>query len=129
MLEIFQQLVEKSSAATTGRDRRCPKCGMTFNEFKAKGRFGCPHDYDVFERRLVPLLQRVHGSSDHQGESEELPESAAVSSPEQDELRQLRHELQQVVAREEYEEAARLRDRIQLLEQQLAEETGSGGDG
>ena len=29
----------------------CPACGIKYMEFKAEGRLGCPHDYEVFQRR------------------------------------------------------------------------------
>lgn len=45
----------------------CPHCGMTLAEFRAKGRLGCPHDYEVFREHLDPLLQRIHNASAHVG--------------------------------------------------------------
>ncbi len=36
----------------------CPDCGIKFMEFRAGGRLGCPHDYWVFSKGLMPLLQR-----------------------------------------------------------------------
>ena len=65
MLEVFQQFMEKSSSGRRRGDRACPECGMTFTEFKQKGRFGCSRDYDEFLSRLVPLLQRIHGAAEH----------------------------------------------------------------
>jgi len=41
----------------------CPDCGIKFMEFRAEGRLGCPQDYRVFGRGLLPLLQRVHGAT------------------------------------------------------------------
>src|SRR5262249_40574047 len=38
----------------------CPECGIKYMEFKAEGRLGCPHDYQVFHTALEPLLQRIH---------------------------------------------------------------------
>ena len=34
-------------------------------EFRADGRLGCPHDYEVFRVGLEPLLQRIHRSGRH----------------------------------------------------------------
>lgn len=117
MLEFLQQFME---SATRLRDRQCPECGMTFTEFKAKGRFGCAHDYDVFLSRLLPLLERMHESSEHTESVAGLP---AVSAPEpvtappaEGELARLRRELKRAVDQEQYEKAAALRDKIRELE-------------
>jgi protein arginine kinase activator len=98
----------------TGRGRRCPECGITFEEFRAKGRFGCPRDYEAFEDLLGPVLDKLHGSREHRGR---LPRGTpAVGPPPGDRLLSLRRELQQAVKAEEYERAARLRDEIQRAE-------------
>ncbi|MBM4015791.1 MAG: hypothetical protein FJ293_12625 [Planctomycetes bacterium] len=146
VLAVFKELVDKASTVSRTRDRQCPECGITFAEFKAKGRFGCAHDYDAFLARVVPLLERVHGASEHLGPGDAvaaaavpdpsatasgaapaapapvLPPPARKSAADQaaQELKRLRRELVRVVKSEAYEEAARLRDRIQALEKDLA---------
>ncbi len=35
----------------------CPDCGLKFMEFRAGAGLGCPHDYQVFARGLLPLVQ------------------------------------------------------------------------
>jgi protein arginine kinase activator len=90
----------------------CPHCGIKYIEFRVKGRLGCPADYDVFERGLLPLLQRIHGSTEHHGKR---PQRGRAAGPES-ELARLRRELQAAVKSEQYEEAARLRDLIRAKE-------------
>ena len=121
MLEIFHQLVEKTGGSGKSRDRSCTGCGITFSEFKAKGRFGCAEDYEAFQSRVIPLLERIHGSSEHVAEAEE----DCAEEHEQAELRRLRLDLNRVVKNEEYEEAARIRDQIQQLERLLEGEGGA----
>jgi protein arginine kinase activator len=92
----------------------CDACGLRFVEFRNSGRLGCPHDYDSFRDELVPLLESIHGDAKHQGKTpRRLPKAKAA----QHELGQLRRHLQQAVTAEDYEEAARLRDRIKRLEE------------
>ena len=43
---------------------RCPECGITYAEFKAKGRLGCANDYEVFRGELLRLLEKMVGPSD-----------------------------------------------------------------
>ena len=94
--------------------RQCPHCGLKFLEFRNAGRLGCPHDYEVFREELLPLLENIHGEPKHVGKSpRRQPRTGKIRT----ELAQLRKQLQQAVNRENYEEAARLRDRIKHLEE------------
>ena len=88
-------------------------------EFKNAGRFGCPHDYDVFREPLLPLLERIHRGSKHVGK---VPANALRLAALQTELRELRQQLRSAVEQEAYEEAARLRDVIRQKEK--ADEPG-----
>jgi len=93
--------------------KQCEECGIKFVEFRNTGRLGCPHDYDSFRQELVPLLESIHGDAKHQGKSPRRQPKAKVA---QAELSQMRKKLQQAVTDENYEEAARVRDRIKELE-------------
>jgi len=83
-------------------------------EFRNTGRLGCPQDYRVFRDELVPLLENIHGETRHSGKS---PRRAPLSQQIQSELMQLRNKLKNSVNKEDYEEAARIRDRIRKLEE------------
>lgn len=85
---------------------RCPDCGIGFMEFRTGGRLGCPNDYALFQAGLLPLVRRTHGASRHVGKRPARISAAAAAR-----LR-LRSELREAVAREDYEAAARLRDRL-----------------
>ena len=91
----------------------CPVCGISFREFRSKGRLGCPNDYDTFQAELVPLLETIHGETEHIGR---MPGSVPADRRRHAELVRLRQELKNAVAEENYEEAARIRDRIRELE-------------
>ena len=94
----------------------CPNCGITFREFRSQGRLGCPHDHIAFSRELMPLLENIHGETQHAGK---LPKRAPDASQRQYQLIKLRNELRTAVEDEEYERAARLRDEITQLEADL----------
>jgi protein arginine kinase activator len=96
----------------------CPACGIKYMEFRAEGRLGCPHDYDVFQAGLKPLLERIHRAEQHKGKRPRRAPAAAGLA----ELVLLRQDLRRAVEAEAYEEAARLRD---LLRQKEASH-GSG---
>ncbi|MCA8935495.1 MAG: UvrB/UvrC motif-containing protein [Planctomycetes bacterium] len=97
----------------------CPECGITLSEFRARGRFGCPHDYEVFADHLDPLFERIHDvqPARHEGR---LPESSGGEEivTKQHKLAELRKKLEAAVAEEAYELAAKLRDEIVELEGQ-----------
>ncbi|MCK4262103.1 UvrB/UvrC motif-containing protein [bacterium] len=92
---------------------KCPQCGMTYSDFKKIGRLGCGQCYNTFKESLAPLLKRVHGSNEHVGKSPALAGKAMRTTQQ---LRQLKEKLQRAIQREEFEEAARLRDRIREIE-------------
>ena len=92
----------------------CPHCGMKFIDFRNSHRLGCPHDYDTFRAELTTLLDNIHGETKHCGK---MPRRYPQTKKLESELTQLRVQLKQAVQSEEYEEAARLRDRIKTLEE------------
>ena len=92
----------------------CPVCGMSWQRFRQTGLMGCPHDYEVFEGRLLPLLKRAQeGAGQHAGK---VPVALRQSSPVHEVLSlRLRRELQHALDAENYEQAARLRDQLKNL--------------
>lgn len=112
---ILQALIGQHVGQLTDELARltCPACGIKYMEFRAEGRLGCPHDYEVFRAGLEPLLQRIHRAGRHTGKS---PRHGGQHAAVQAEIIELRRRLQEAVAREAYEEAARLRDQLQHKE-------------
>lgn len=95
---------------------RCPGCGETYEEYKATKRIGCQQCYSHFAGFLEPVLKRVHGSALHTGK---LPKKVSGALRQKRELEHLRRQLQEAIQNENFEEAARLRDKIRAY---------SGGD-
>ncbi|TYP67721.1 UvrB/UvrC motif-containing protein [Paenibacillus methanolicus] len=97
---------------------RCDKCGLTHAQFSKMGRFGCSKCYSQFSDKVDPILKRVHGSTTHVGK---IPKRAGTTIQLKREIETLRRELQDRIEREEFENAAQLRDRIRELERNVAE--------
>lgn len=93
--------------------RVCPGCNTTEEQVLAKGRLGCSECYKTFAATLRPILAKVHGSTDHRGKS---PHHIEEKLNQKTELRRLHEDLQQAVQSENYERAAKLRDRIKQFE-------------
>lgn len=92
----------------------CPICGMTWHQFRQSGVMGCPHDYQQYEGKLLPLLKRAQeGSTQHAGK---IPVPLRDTQPaiEATTMR-LRRELDKALASEDYERAAKLRDELRKL--------------
>lgn len=101
------------TAKKTAASPACATCGMTLAQFRQHGNLGCEACYSTFEKMLEPLIERAHaGGTRHVGRS---PRRSA----ERIDLRELRmklvRELDEAVAAEQYERAARLRDRLHGL--------------
>ncbi len=98
---------------------QCPFCGLTYEDFRKIGRLGCSECYTAFGRYLGPLLKRIHGASQHVGKAplSVLQEGPKLfSGPRGASVAELKAKLQEAVEREEFEEAARLRDAIKEAE-------------
>lgn len=114
--------IAKSAGAEASADieealygsQACPDCGIKFVDFRNNHRLGCARDYDVFRTELMPLLENIHGETRHCGKT---PRNYPKTKQAEAELTQLRQRLKRAVEREDYEEAARLRDQIRTLEE------------
>ncbi len=111
---LLQLLLGQPVAPVTAEAARarCPQCGLSYGEFRQVGRLGCPHDYQAFRAELVPLLERLHRAARHVGKSPRRAPAAAGQAG----LAALYRRLHDAVAAEQYEAAARLRDRIRQKE-------------
>jgi protein arginine kinase activator len=96
----------------------CSHCGLTYSQFAESGLVGCAHCYEELEPHLAPLIKRIHGAEGHQGKA---PKRIGGVVKAQRELSGARVALQQAISTENFEEAAKLRDRIRELEGQLQE--------
>ena len=83
----------------------CPVCHLKYAVFRADGRLGCPADYEAFRPALEPLLVRIHRHTRHAGKTPKRAGRDAAGTV-------LKAQLAAAVAAENYEEAAKLRDRI-----------------
>jgi len=113
------QDIVKLLQASTQRGRaqvpavQCPDCGMTLLEFRQKGRMGCPKDYEVFGAHTRELLERIHGATQHAGR---LPGQDPAVAERARRMSELQKELEAAIRQEAYEQAARLRDELKLLQ-------------
>lgn len=110
------------------RSLDCPECGTTGEKLLKEGRVGCKECYKTFRTILRDVLMNLNGVDHHvSDEQEEEPkvtsdeirlEVAQVTEKTEEEKKaaSLREALFEAVQREDFEEAARLRDQIRAAE-------------
>lgn len=116
--DMLSSFFNDSALASLGAHTlRCEKCGSSFGDIVRSGRIGCADCYETFYDKLLPLLERVHGKTNHVGKiPNSFEEIAKEEKSEQSELETLRAELDEAVKAQNYEKAAELRDKIKELE-------------
>ncbi len=128
---------------TEQRDERiadvaCPSCGTSYAEFVEGSRFGCADCYSVFGPLLGENIRHLQGSERHVGKRpghvlraeavREAAETKASAGPDggepllaltkEEQIRLLQARLKDALRREDYEDAAELRDEIRSLKEE-----------
>ena len=102
--------------------RTCPICKTTLAEFTRSGRAGCGQCYDAFRDHASAMLKKIHGTSVHNTQNEASHKQNPVKKEEaqspSNELSRLKAELSELIANENFEEAAVLRDKIRAIEKE-----------
>jgi protein arginine kinase activator len=110
------------------KEKSCPACGLPHHVFRKSGRLGCSHCYQIFADNVGNLLKTMHKGTQHTGKKPFgwqptvppplVPETppAPVQTDFAVNISQLLEALHLAVAKEQYEEAARLRDEISRME-------------
>lgn len=112
-------------------EKKCSCCGWKYEKWKATGKLGCEECYATFKEDIMASLSQIQHKKIHTGRSPLSSGNHAelnlfLSQSEEDfylrrELNQLKKSLRESVVREEYGQAAELRDKIRSLEQELTE--------
>ena len=105
---LFGLGAPKDTEKAPAVDKACPACHMRRSDFRKTSRLGCPSCYDTFAEELDPMLDDMHHGRVHVGK---VPVGATPLSR----VAALRKSLAAVVAAQNFEEAARLRDLIRQL--------------
>lgn len=112
--DLLGGLLEPEHLLSVETGLKCKNCGFSYSNFKETGLLGCSQCYSFFHEALEPLLKKIHGSTKHIGKFPEKKKKEKRKEVPDIEL--LRKELKEAVTKEEFEEAARLRDKIKEIE-------------
>lgn len=87
----------------------CPSCHMSLYQFSKSGKLGCPHCYEAFRPYLSDVLKSIHGNDTHTGK---ISKNADKKIKIKRELEKLERELKLSIEKQDFENAAILRDKI-----------------
>lgn len=96
------------------RDKACAKCGSTWELISRREKMGCPECYTSFAKEVRTYLGKAGVRGTHKGK---LPQRLLTYKTYLMDVIKLKENLKEALKKEDYEKAARLRDRIQELEQ------------
>ncbi len=102
-----------SSEEENNIDIVCSNCYSTYNEYRETGKVGCSQCYKFFEKELKPILKNVYGYEEYIGK---IPKRNNNGRYINEEMRMLKEDLNIAIEKEEYEMAAKIRDKIRGLE-------------
>ena len=109
---ISQSIREAQEEIEQMPEVNCSNCLLNFKEFFGTGLLGCPQCYDDFDEYIKPLIRRYHGTTSHQKIKEFLQPADDIKY----QLIFLKKELKQALQSEDFETAAKLRDKINSME-------------
>lgn len=121
---------KKETPVNTEKTAACPGCGMTYEEILKTGKLGCAECYHNFGEMIERTLRQIQGADTHIGkrpnsrtikEIQREPETVGKEK-ELSQIEKLGFQLQQAIEKEEFEEAARLRDEIKSLKKEAAKD-------
>lgn len=105
----------KSPYRISAPEERCSVCGSTISDISRTGRLGCSECYKTFGQRILPAIKRIHGNTTHCGK---VPGNKGTQIRLKTNLEILRDKLNEAIQKQEFEEAAKLRDEIIALEKE-----------
>jgi len=94
------------------KELKCPSCGLTYEGFRSSVKLGCADCYNTFRGQLLSFFKNMQGSASHTGK---LPVKGGAQLIKVREADRLRKRLRQHIEAEEFEEAAKIRDKIKEL--------------
>jgi protein arginine kinase activator len=112
---LFTQTIPQQ---TINSPNKCSYCGSSFDEIAQSAIVGCSNCYREFNEQLLPSIKRIHGKTKHVGK---IPGSTSNHLKLRHELETLKQKLNEAVAAQDYENAAKIRDKIREIEGQVIE--------
>jgi protein arginine kinase activator len=122
-----EQGSSRSESFVEHQSKRCPKCGMTWDRLKQDGRAGCAQCYTTFTEDLRGVMQKMQRDTHHIGKEPRAAQKRMrrlkhLRARRDHQLELLQRRLEESIANERYEEAAKLRDKIKVVSSTIVQE-------
>jgi protein arginine kinase activator len=112
VFDILMAFMNQSHPWVYGaKNKVCHTCGMSLSEVQSKGQLGCPQCYEVFGPELQYFFTKAQGGTEHVGKHPRQEESDLLAT--------LEEFLDESIKKEDYEQAAALRDQIKELKESI----------
>lgn len=98
------------------RSKVCPNCGLTFSEYKDSGNLGCVECYGIFYDEIKIFLKESQLGVLHKGKE---PVNNTKILIVKKEILEMKKKLESYVEGEKFEEAVKLRDKIEERKEEL----------
>lgn len=112
--QLFSDFLSAKAHVPTP-EAACPRCGDTWSDIQKSGKVGCAACYQTFADRLLPFVQKIHGTGIHVGRAPRQEQRDPSQTQTEALLAQLQAQLDAAVAEQNYEQAAVYRDEIRAL--------------
>ena len=124
--DLFGGFFGIPSIKSVSTEKKCTGCGSTYADISQSGKVGCPDCYEAFRSELARMIQSVHGTTSHTGA---VPARHRAKQERAELLKKKKQELQEAVAKEDYESAARLRDEVRALQAEIEQKKDGESNG
>jgi len=104
-----------AAPANAAAKTKCPMCGLSFSEIAQSGKAGCGKCYASFKSELEPNVIRIHGTAKHTGK---IPKNMSSRLSAKRKIEELGAKLKKVIADQNFEEAASIRDEINKIKKE-----------
>ena len=104
-----------AGAGPAQKNSKCPMCGLSFSDIAKSGKAGCGKCYAAFKSELEPSVMRIHGTARHTGK---IPKNMSERLGVKRKIEELGRKLKKMVADQNFEEAALVRDEINKIKKE-----------
>ena len=112
MLVFYKIPAQQRSAADKTEKKICPACGSSFADIAQTRKAGCGKCYEIFRNEFTPTVTGIHGTANHTGK---IPQNKRLQIGAKRKIEELGARLKAMIAEQNFEEAAVIRDEIKRL--------------
>ena len=121
ILNLFNFNKAIPASISSAKNDKCPMCGLSFSDIIQSGKAGCGKCYETFKNEFAPNVMKIHGTAKHTGK---IPKNMSVQISNKRKIEELNIKLKKMIADQNFEEAAKIRDEINEINKTNQESQG-----